>query len=101
MIARSHHERWDGRGYPDGLKGDEIPLSAQIVSLADVYDALVSTRVYKPPFSHEQTLEMISKGQCGIFNPTLLKYFMDIAPQIKELYQEQAGELGEGKHECR
>lgn len=92
MIARSHHERWDGRGYPDRLRGDEIPLSAQIVSLADVYDALVSTRVYKPPFSHEQTLEMINSGQCGIFNPELLKYFMDIAPQIKELYQEQAEE---------
>lgn len=86
-IARYHHERWDGRGYPDGLKGDEIPITAQIVSIADVYDALVSTRVYKPPFSHEQTVQMIQEGKCGSFNPMLLEYFNEIADEINELYQ--------------
>lgn len=74
-IARHHHERWDGRGYPDGLKGDEISLWAQIVSLADVYDALLSERCYKKPFSREKTLRMIKEKQCGIFNPRLLECF--------------------------
>lgn len=87
-IARYHHERWDGRGYPDRLKGDEIPLEAQIVSIADVYDALVSTRVYKPPFTHEQTVKMIRDGQCGAFNPVLLEYFDGIEQNIKILYQQ-------------
>ena len=72
-ICRWHHERWDGRGYPDGLKGDEIPISAQVVSLADVYDALTSERVYKPPFSHEEAVDMITHGKCGVFNPLLLE----------------------------
>ncbi len=72
-ICRWHHERWDGRGYPDGLKGDEIPISAQVVSLADVYDALTSERVYKPPYSHEEAVEMIIAGKCGAFNPLLLE----------------------------
>lgn len=86
-IARYHHERWDGRGYPDHLVGDQIPVTAQIVSIADVYDALVSTRVYKPPFSHAETVKMIQDGKCGCFNPLLLKYFNDIADEINELYQ--------------
>lgn len=85
-IARHHHERWDGRGYPDGLKGDVIPMCAQIVSIADVYDALVSPRVYKPPFSHEKTMEMILGGQCGTFNPLLLEYFKLVAEDINALY---------------
>lgn len=85
-IARSHHERWDGGGYPDHLRGDEIPLVAQIVSIADVYDALVSVRVYKPPFSHEQAVNMVVEGKCGAFNPELLRYFQDITPLIRELY---------------
>lgn len=72
-ICRWHHERWDGRGYPDGLKGDDIPISAQIVALADVYDALTSSRVYKPPFPPEKAKEMILTGQCGAFNPLLLE----------------------------
>lgn len=86
-IARWHHERWDGRGYPDQLAGNDIPLSAQIVSIADVYDALVSTRVYKPPFTHDQTVSMILHGQCGIFNPMLLEYFEAIASKIEALYK--------------
>jgi len=71
-ICRWHHERWDGRGYPDGLSGDEIPIAAQVVALADVYDALTSERVYKPPYSHERAVEMILAGECGAFNPLLL-----------------------------
>lgn len=82
-ICRWHHERWDGRGYPDGLKGDEIPISAQIVSLADVYDALVSERVYKKAFTHETALNMIFNGECGQFNPVLLDCLSDIAKDIK------------------
>ena len=74
-ICRYHHERYDGRGYPDGLKGEEIPLSAQLVSIADVYDALVSPRVYKKAFSLEAAYEMILGGQCGVFSPRLLDCF--------------------------
>ena len=82
QICRWHHERWDGRGYPDGLAGDDIPISAQVVALADVYDALTSQRVYKPPFTHEKAVEMIVGGECGAFNPLLL-----------ECLKENAGEL--------
>ncbi len=74
-ICRYHHERWDGRGYPDKLSGDDIPIWAQVVSVADVYDALTSQRVYKPAFDHEKAVEMICNGECGIFNPKLLEAF--------------------------
>lgn len=87
-ICRWHHERWDGRGYPDGLKGDEIPISAQVVSLADVYDALTSERCYKAAFDHETALNMIVNGECGAFNPLLLECLMDGADQIKQAMQE-------------
>ncbi len=83
-ICRWHHERWDGRGYPDGLKENEIPISAQIVALADVYDALTSERVYKPAFSHEKAVEMILNGECGIFNPLLMDCLRDCADEIQE-----------------
>lgn len=83
QICRWHHERWDGRGYPDGLKGDEIPISAQIVSLADVYDALVSERVYKKALPHETAIKMILNGECGQFNPVLLDSLIDINQEIK------------------
>ncbi|MDE7036225.1 MAG: diguanylate cyclase, partial [Eubacteriales bacterium] len=83
-ICRWHHERYDGRGYPDGLKGDEIPISAQIVALADVYDALTSERVYKKAFPHEKAIEMITGGQCGTFNPLVLECLTDIAAHIPE-----------------
>ena len=83
-IARWHHERWDGRGYPDGLKGDEIPISAQIVALADVYDALTSERCYKKAFSHEQAVSMIINGECGAFNPLLLEVLNKVADTLKE-----------------
>ena len=85
-ICRWHHERYDGRGYPDGLKGDDIPISAQAVSLADVYDALTSQRVYKAAYSHEKAMDMIFHGECGTFNPILLDCLVDISAEIgKEL----------------
>lgn len=83
-ITRWHHERYDGRGYPDRLKGDEIPLSAQIVSLADVYDALTSERVYKPAFSHEKAVQMILNGECGAFNPLLLECLVEAQEEIRQ-----------------
>ena len=82
-IVRWHHERYDGKGYPDGLKGDEIPISAQIVSIADVYDELVSERVYKKAFSHEKAMEMILNGEYGAFNPLLLECLVEIQDRIK------------------
>lgn len=93
-IARFHHERWDGHGYPDGLKGDNIPLPAQIVSIADVYDALVSPRVYKAAFDHDVAMQMIMDGKCGTFNPELLSYFQDIEPVVKNLYIKQHNKQG-------
>lgn len=82
-ICRWHHERWDGKGYPDGLKGDEIPISAQVVSVADVYDALVSDRVYKKAYPHEVAIQMILNGECGNFNPLLLECMLDIQDEIR------------------
>ena len=92
-ICRWHHERWDGRGYPDGLKGDAIPISAQIVSLADVYDALTSKRVYKDAFAHEKAIRMILDGECGLFNPLLLDCLLDIKDQLKEELQKSSTSL--------
>ena len=83
-ICRWHHERYDGKGYPDGLKGEEIPISAQVVALADVYDALISDRVYKKAYSHEKAVEMILNGECGTFNPLLLECLTDIQGRLKE-----------------
>ena len=91
QIARWHHERWDGRGYPDGLKGDEIPIAAQLVSLADVYDALTSERCYKKAFSHETALHMILNGECGAFNPLLLECMMDIQESLREELHKKHG----------
>ena len=82
-ICRWHHERWDGRGYPDGLAGDDIPISAQIVSMADVYDALVSKRVYKAAYSPDTAVQMILHGDCGQFNPLLLECLVDIQDVLK------------------
>ena len=84
-ICRHHHERWDGNGYPDKLKGDEIPIWAQATSLADVYEALTSERVYKPAYPHEEAVAMILRGECGVFNPKL----MDFLSRVKDtLYDE-------------
>lgn len=88
QICRWHHERFDGGGYPDGLVGDEIPIAAQVVSVADVYDALVSERVYKKAFSHEKAIEMILNGECGQFNPLLLTCLMQIQDTIKKALDE-------------
>ena len=88
-IARWHHERWDGRGYPDGLKGDAIPISAQLVSLADVYDALTSERCYKKAFSHEKAVQMILNGECGAFNPLLLQCLTDMQTDLKVQLQQR------------
>ena len=82
-ICRWHHERYDGNGYPDGLKGEEIPIAAQVVALADVYDALTSERCYKKAYSHEQALKMILEGQCGAFNPSLLLCLQEIADTLE------------------
>lgn len=91
-ICRHHHERWDGRGYPDGLKGDDITIWSQVVSVADVYDALTSERVYKKAFSHETAVEMINNGDCGAFNPKVLKAFAHSMDKIiksrKNMYHE-------------
>ena len=83
-ICRWHHERWDGRGYPDGLKGDEIPISAQVVAMADVYDALTSERCYKKAFDHATAIKMITNGECGAFNPLLIQCLLDVQDQLFE-----------------
>ena len=93
-IARHHHERWDGRGYPDGLKGDEISIWAQVVSLADVYDALVNRRCYKQAFPREEALRMIRENECGVFNPLLLDRFFSVEKELARLYEH------EGKETC-
>lgn len=84
-ICRWHHEKYDGKGYPDGLKGDEIPIAAQVVSLADAYDALTSERCYKRAFSHEKAVQMLLNGECGAFNPLLLKCLTDVSDELAEL----------------
>lgn len=84
-IARHHHERWDGSGYPDGLSGDQISKWAQVVALADVYDALTNKRRYKEAYSHETAMRMILEGECGAFNPDILERFSAIAPNIAKL----------------
>ena len=85
-IARHHHERWDGKGYPDGLKGNEISIWSQVVALADVYDALVSERVYKKAFDPDTAVRMIADGECGAFNPELLYYFMEAERNLRSFY---------------
>lgn len=82
-ICRHHHERWDGRGYPDGLKGNQISIWAQVVALADVYEALTNKRIYKPPYTHDQAVSMILNGECGSFNPRLLSCFLEVASILK------------------
>lgn len=89
-ICRWHHERYDGRGYPDGLKGDEIPISAQVVSIADVYDALTSERVYKKAFSHDKAISMIVNGECGTFNPLLLECLQELGTQLQDELKQNA-----------
>lgn len=86
-ICRSHHERYDGKGYPDGLKGDEIPVSAQLVSVADVYDALINERCYKAAYSKEEAFRMITNGECGTFSPKLMEAFRAVRQQFEDFSQ--------------
>ena len=88
-ICRWHHERWDGKGYPDGLKGEEIPISAQVVSIVDVYDALTSERCYKKAFEHDTAIQMIMDGQCGQFNPILLKCLKELSLQLSKMLNKE------------
>ena len=83
QICRWHHERYDGGGYPDGLKGEEIPICAQVVSIADAYDALMGARPYKPAFSSEKAIQMILNGECGVFNPVLVDCLLEVVSQQK------------------
>ena len=86
QICRWHHERYDGHGYPDGLVGDQIPITAQVVSLADVYDALTGERCYKKAYPHETAVRMIQNGECGVFNPNILACFREIEGKLRTLY---------------
>ena len=88
-ICRWHHERWDGKGYPDGLKGEEIPICAQVVSIVDVYDALTSERCYKKAFDHDTAIQMILDGQCGQFNPLLLKCLKELSFQLSKMFDKE------------
>ena len=88
-ICRWHHERWDGKGYPDGLKGEEIPISAQVVSIVDVYDALTSERCYKKAFDHDTAIQMILDGQCGQFNPILLMCLKELSLQLSKMIDKE------------
>jgi putative two-component system response regulator len=84
-IAHSHQEKWDGSGYPQGLQGEQIPVSARLMAVADVYDALISPRVYKPPFPHEEAVAIISKGSGSHFDPDVVAAFLEIALRFKEI----------------
>lgn len=94
-IAYSHQEKWDGSGYPEGLSGTDIPLSARLMAVADVYDALISKRVYKPPFSHEKAVAIIVEGKGSHFEPLLVDCFLAIADEFNEIAQAYKDEEGE------
>ncbi|MDD6089008.1 MAG: response regulator [Desulfovibrionaceae bacterium] len=100
-IARWHHERWDGRGYPDGLAGDAVPIAVQVVSLADAYDALRSERVYKPSFSHEKSVAMILNGECGIFNPVLFRLLREYSENLNSFFKEMLSLLSQASSSIR
>lgn len=87
-IAGSHHEKWNGTGYPRGLKGDEIPLSGRIMALADVYDALISRRTYKEPISHQTVVEMIKQGSGKHFDPEVVAAFLQLENKFKQIAAE-------------
>ena len=100
-ICRWHHERWDGKGYPDGLKGEKIPISAQVVSIADVYDALTSERCYKKAFDHDTAIQMILDGQCGQFNPILLKCLKELSFQFSNMFNDKEMDENSYYHEVQ
>lgn len=91
-VARSHHERWDGRGYPDGLAGPTIPLAARIVAVADVYDALTSDRCYRPAFDHDRSCAMIREGRGTQFDPEVVAAFEDVAGPFRRIRAELGGD---------
>ena len=101
-IAHCHHERWDGTGYPQGLAGDDIPVAARLMAIADVYDALISRRVYKPPFPHAQALEIIAEGQGSHFDPDLCAAFLDMEDAFRRIalayadFEEERANLAQG-----
>lgn len=100
-IAYSHQEKWDGSGYPEGLKGEEIPVSGRLMALADVYDALISKRVYKPPFTHQRAVEIILQGKGRHFDPGMVDAFMEIQEDFRQIalrfadFEEESATLGE------
>ncbi|MCC2972373.1 two-component system response regulator [Massilia sp. IC2-476] len=96
-IAHSHQEKWDGSGYPENLSGEEIPLAARLMAVADVYDALISRRVYKPPFSHEQSLEIMRQGRGSHFDPDVLDAFFTLETEFARIAQEFADEEEAGE----
>lgn len=87
-VCLYHHERFDGGGYPEGLKGEDIPISAQVVGLMDAYDALVSERIYKPAYKKDDAFEMIVEGECGLFNPRLIEIFRMVRMELEEVLEE-------------
>lgn len=89
-IAATHQEKWDGTGYPEGLKGEEIPVSGRLMALADVYDALISKRVYKPPFPHKKAVEIISKGKGSHFDPDMVEAFLELEDEFRKIALEHA-----------
>ena len=93
-ITHSHQEKWDGTGYPDGLSGDDIPISARLMAVADVYDALISRRVYKPPFTHEKAVEIIRQGSGQHFDPDIVDAFFEINEEFRAI----AEQFGENEH---
>ncbi len=95
VIARSHHERWDGRGFPDGLAGEQIPLAARIVAVADVYEAQASRRDYKPDFPHERCVELIRQGAGKQFDPDVVAAFVRIENVFREINRKYGERLGQ------
>ena len=84
-MAAYHHERWDGKGYPEKLSGEVIPLSARVMAVADVFDALTSARIYKPPFKMEKALAILQEGSGTQFDPKCVEVFMDSLPEVKRV----------------
>lgn len=99
-ICRWHHERFDGKGYPDGLVGNDIPITAQVVSIADAFDALTSTRVYKNAYDYRTAIQMILDGECGCFNPLLLECLKEMGTDIYVASQHQMDD-DHGYHEAQ
>ena len=93
-LATYHHEKWDGSGYPCGLKGEEIPLSARIMAVSDVFDALVSARSYKKPFSFEEAMKIIEEGAGKHFDPAIAKVFVENPERVREIADEHKRTIG-------